>query len=192
MDWRTDLRVRDIGDQFMFGPALLVNPVLQSNANRRNLYLPDAPVWYDFWTGESRGGKREIDADAPLDRIPLYVRAGSILPLGPEIEYADEKPAGPIELRIYPGADGEFNLYEDSGDSYDYEHGAHSVIPVHWSESSRTLTIGDREGNYPGMPASIEMKIVFVTAGHGSGLESTANPDKLVDYAGEATSVHAP
>ena len=192
MDWRTDLRVRDIGDQFMFGPALLVNPVLQADATRRSLYLPDAPVWYDFWTGESRGGNREFDADAPLDRIPLYVRAGSILPLGPEIEYADEKPAGPIELRIYPGADGEFNLYEDSGDSYDYEHGAHSVIPVHWSESSRTLTIGDREGNYPGMPASIEMKIVFVTAGHGSGLELTANPDKLVDYAGEATSVHAP
>ena len=149
MDWRTDLRVRDIGDQFMFGPALLVNPVLQSDATRRSLYLPDAPVWYDFWTGESRGGNREIDADAPLDRIPLYVRAGSILPLGPEIEYADEKPAGPIELRIYPGADGEFNLYEDSGDSYDYEHGAHSVIPVHWSESSRTLTIGRSRGELP-------------------------------------------
>ena len=90
---------------------------------------------------------REIDADAPLDRIPLYVRAGSILPLGPEIEYADEKPAGPIELRIYPGADGEFDLYQDAGDGYDYEHGAHSVIPVHWSESNRTLTIGQREGN---------------------------------------------
>ena len=192
MDWRTDLRVRDIGDQFMFGPALLVNPVLQSDATRRSLYLPDAPVWYDFWTGESRGGNREIDAHAPLERIPLYVRAGSILPMGPEIEYADEKPGGPIELRIYPGADGEFNLYEDSGDGYDYEHGVYSVIPMHWSDSSRTLTIGDRQGNYPGMPAGIEMKIVFVTAGHGSGLESTANPDKLVDYAGKATSVHAP
>ena len=192
MDWRTDLRVRDIGDQFMFGPALLVNPVLQADATRRSLYLPDAPVWYDFWTGESRGGNREIDADAPLDRIPLYVRAGSILPLGPEIEYADEKPAGPIELRIYTGADGEFVLYQDAGDGYDYEHGVHSVIPMHWSESNRTLTIGQREGKYPGMPASIQMKIVFVTAGHGSGLESTPNPDKLVDYAGEATPVHAP
>jgi alpha-D-xyloside xylohydrolase len=192
MDWRTDLRVRDIGDQFMFGPALLVNPVLQSDATRRSLYLPDAPVWYDFWTGASQPGSREIDAETPLDRIPLYVRAGSILPLGPEIEYADEKPTGPIELRIYPGADGEFNLYEDSGDSYDYEHGAHSVIPLHWSESTRTLSIGQREGTYAGMPASMEMKIVFVTAGHGWGLESTANPDKLVDYAGEATSVHAP
>ncbi len=192
MDWRTDLRVRDIGDQFMFGPALLVNPVLQPDATHRALYLPDAPAWYDFWTGASTNGGREIDADAPLDRIPLYVRAGSILPLGPEIEYADEKPAGPIELRIYTGADGEFVLYQDAGDGYDYEHGVHSVIPMHWSESNRTLTIGQREGKYPGMPASIQMKIVFVTAGHGSGLESTANPDKLVDYAGEATPVHAP
>ena len=191
MDWRTDLRVRDIGDQFMFGPALLVNPVLQPDATRRSLYLPDAPVWYDFWTGESRGGKREIDADAPLDRIPLYVRAGSILPLGPEIEYADEKPAGPIELRIYPGADGEFNLYEDSGDSYDYEHGAHSVIPMHWSESNRTLTIGQQKGEYPGMPASMEMKVVLVSAGHGTGLEPTANPDKLVVYNGQLISVQA-
>ncbi|MGA8428316.1 MAG: TIM-barrel domain-containing protein [Candidatus Sulfotelmatobacter sp.] len=189
MDWRTDLRVRDIGDQFMFGPALLVNPVLQPDATHRALYLPDAPAWYDFWTGASTNGGREIDADAPLDRIPLYVRAGSILPLGPEIEYADEKPAGPIELRIYTGADGEFVLYQDAGDGYDYELGVHSVIPMHWSESNRTLTIGQREGKYPGMPASMEMKVVLVSAGHGTGLESTANPDKLVVYNGESISV---
>jgi alpha-D-xyloside xylohydrolase len=191
MDWRTDGRVRDIGDQFMFGPALLVNPVLQPDATHRALYLPDASAWYDFWTGASVNGSREIDADAPLDRIPLYVRAGSILPLGPEIEYADEKPAGPIELRIYMGADGEFDLYQDAGDGYDYERGAHSVIPIHWSESSRTLAIGNREGNYPGMPGSMEMKVVFVSAGHGTGLELTANPDKLVVYKGQSISVQA-
>jgi len=191
MDWRTDLRVRDIGDQFMFGPALLVNPVLQPDATHRTLYLPDAPAWYDFWTGASTNGSREIDADAPLDRIPLYVRAGSILPLGPEIEYADEKPAGPIELRIYAGADGEFVLYQDAGDNYDYEHGAHSVIPMHWSESNRTLTIGQRQGEYPGMPSSMEMKVVLVSAGHGTGLEPTANPDKLVVYNGQSISVQA-
>jgi len=189
MDWRADVRVRDIGDQFMFGPALLVNPVLQPGATHRTLYLPDAPAWYDFWTGASTNGRREIDADAPLDRIPLYVRAGSILPLGPEIEYADEKPAGPIELRIYTGADGEFVLYQDAGDGYDYEHGVHSVIPMHWSESNRTLTIGQREGEYPGMPASMEMKVVLVSVGHGTGLEPTANPDKLVVYNGESISV---
>jgi len=191
MDWRADVRVRDIGDQFMFGPAFLVNPVLQPDATQRALYLPDAPAWYDFWTGASTNGRREIDADAPLDRIPLYVRAGSILPLGPEIEYADEKPAGPIELRIYTGADGEFVLYQDTGDGYDYEHGVHSVIPMHWSESNRTLTIGQREGEYPGMPASMEMKVVLVSAGHGTGLEPTANPDKLVVYNGQSLSVQA-
>jgi alpha-D-xyloside xylohydrolase len=191
MDWRTDGKVRDIGDQFMFGPALLVSPVLQPDATHRALYLPDAPAWYDFWTGASQPGSREIDAEAPLDRIPLYVRAGSILPLGPEIEYADEKPAGPIELRVYTGADGEFDLYQDAGDGYDYEHGAHSVIPIHWSESTRTLTISNREGNYPGMPASMEMKVVFVSAGHGTALELTANPDKLIFYNGQSISVQA-
>ncbi len=189
MDWRTDERVRDIGDQFMFGPALLVSPVLQPDANRRTLYLPKAPAWYDFWTGTSQSGSREIDAEAPLDRIPIYVRAGSIVPLGPEIEYADEKPAGPIELRIYTGRDGEFDVYQDAGDGYDYEHGAHSVIPIHWSESTRTLVIGQRDGVYPGMPASIEIKVVFVSAGHGAGIEPTANPDRVVSYNGQSISV---
>ena len=189
MDWRTDAQVRDIGDQFMFGPALLVSPVLEPDASHRLLYLPNAPAWYDFWTGESQSGGHEINADAPLDRIPLYVRAGSILPLGPQIEYADEKPAGPIELRIYPGSDGDFDLYQDSGDGYDYEHGAHSLIPVHWSESSRTLTIGDREGSYSGMPTSIQINVVFVSTGHGSGVERVAKPDKTVEYAGKSVSV---
>jgi alpha-D-xyloside xylohydrolase len=92
-------------------------------------------------------------------------------------------------LRIYTGADGEFVLYQDAGDNYDYEHGAHSLIPIHWSESNRTLTIGQREGEYSGMPASMEMKVVLVSAGHGTGLESTANPDKLVVYNGESISV---
>jgi len=192
MDWRTDLKVRDIGDQFMFGPAILVSPVLQPDATRRTLYLPDSPAWYDFWTGASRKGGQEIEADAPLDRIPLYIRAGSILPLGPEIEYAGEKPAGPIELRIYTGVDGKFELYQDAGDSYDYERGSRSIIPLHWSESARTLTIGDREGSFPGMPASIQIKVVWVSAGHGSGLAPVANPDKIVEYTGKATSVQAP
>jgi alpha-D-xyloside xylohydrolase len=192
MDWRTDAKTRDLADQFMFGPAILVSPVLQPDASRRTLYLPDSPAWYDFWTGAPQRGGREIDANAPLDRIPLYVRAGSILPLGPEIEYADEKPAGPIELRVYPGADGKFEMYQDAGDGYDYEKGAHSVIPLHWSQSARTLTIGDREGRYPEMPASIQIKIVWVSAGHGSGVAPVANPDKIVEYSGQAISVQAP
>ena len=192
MDWRTDSNTHDIGDEFMFGPAILVSPVLQPNATRRTLYLPEAPAWYDFWTGASQQGGREIDADAPLERIPLYIRAGSIIPLGPEIEYTSEKPAGPIELRIYKGADGTFDLYQDAGDSYDYEKGAHSVIPMRWSESTKTLTIGDRNGEYPGMPASIQIKIIWVSAGHGASTAPVANPDKTVDYNGTAISVVEP
>ena len=190
MDWRTDEKVRNIGDQFMFGPAILVNPVLKADANRRSVYLPASPAWYDFWSGTPTEGDREIEADAPLDRIPLYVRAGSILPLGPDIEYADQKPAGPIELRVYRGADAEFNLYQDSGDSYDYEKGAHSVIPLHWSEATQTLTIGDRVGSYPGMPGRIEFKVVWVSAGHGAGIQQT-KADQIVEYEGKAVSIKA-
>ncbi|HEY4961064.1 MAG TPA: DUF5110 domain-containing protein, partial [Terriglobales bacterium] len=192
MDWRTDPKTRDVGDQFMFGPSILVNPVLAPNATRRTVYLPESPAWYDFWTGAPQQGGQEIDAIAPLDRIPLYVRAGSILPLGPEIQYASEKPAGPIELRIYRGADGTFNLYQDAGDGYDYEKGAHTVIPFRWSESTRTLAIGDREGAYSEMPAGIQINIVWVSTGHGSGLAAVANPDKTIEYTGNAVSIEAP
>lgn len=192
MDWRNDPEVRDIGDQFMFGPSILVNPVLEANATRRTLYLPDSPAWYDFWTGSSQAGGRQIESNAPLDRIPLFVRAGSILPLGPEIEYADEKPAGPIELRIYPGADANFEMYQDAGDSYDYERGAHSVIPLHWSQATRTLTIGGRQGSYPGMPAEILFNIVWVSDGHGAGAAPVANADMAVEYTGKEISVQAP
>jgi len=192
MDWRTDPKVRDVGDQFMFGPSILVSPVLEANATHRTLYLPDSPAWYDFWTGASQKGGREIEADAPLDRMPLYVRAGSILPLGPEIEYADEKPEGPIELRIYAGADANFELYQDAGDSYDYEKGARSVIPLHWSQATRTLTIGDRVGRYSEMPAKIQISVAWVSDGHGSGFAPVANPDKTVEYTGKAISLQAP
>ena len=192
MDWRTDAKVRDTGDQFMFGPSILVSPVLEADASRRTLYLPDSPAWYDFWTGASQTGGRETESIAPLDRIPLFVRAGSILPLGPEIEYADEKPAGPIELRIYTGADGDFDLYQDAGDTYEYVHGSHSVIPLHWSQATRTLTIRDRQGSYPEMPTMIQFNIVWVSAGHGSGGATVTNPDKTVEYTGKAISVQAP
>jgi alpha-D-xyloside xylohydrolase len=192
MDWRRDPNVRDIADQFMFGPSILVNPVLEPDASDRTLYLPDSPAWYDFWTGVSETGEHKLHAHAPLNRIPLYVRAGSILPLGPEIEYASEKAEGPIELRIYRGADGEFALYQDSGDSYDYEKGLHSIIPIHWSESRRTLTIGDREGNYPDMPAAMEFRIVWVSPSHGAGTAPEPHPNRTVEYSGKTISAHAP
>jgi alpha-D-xyloside xylohydrolase len=186
MDWRTDEKTWNIGDEFMFGPALLVNPVLKANATRRSVYLPASPKWYDFWTGDSTAGGKEIEAEAPLDRMPLFVRAGSILPMGPEIEYAAQNPGGPIELRIYRGADGQFDLYEDAGDSYDYEKGQHSVIPIRWNESASILTIGKREGAFPEMVVKRTFRIVVVGSGHGTGGEVTSKSDKEIDYDGTA------
>jgi alpha-D-xyloside xylohydrolase len=189
MDWRADEKTWNIGDQFMFGPALLVNPVLKADATHRSVYLPSSPKWYDFWTGVSTSGGKEIEAEAPLDRIPLYVRAGSILPMGPEIEYADQNPGGPIELRIYRGADGEFTLYDDAGDSYDYEKGQHSVIPIRWNDSAQLLTIGARAGSYPGVFEKRAFRIVLVASAHGIGGELTSKADKEIAYEGKEIKV---
>jgi alpha-D-xyloside xylohydrolase len=184
MDWRADEKTWNIGDEFMFGPAILVNPLLKANATRRSVYLPPSPKWYDFWTGVSTLGGQEIEAEAPLDRMPLYARAGSILPMGPEIEYAAQNPGGPIELRIYRGADGQFDLYEDAGDSYDYEKGQHSVIPIRWNDSASVLTVGRREGSFPEMVEKRTFRIVVVGSGHGVGEEVTSNSDKEITYQG--------
>ncbi|MBV9180944.1 MAG: DUF5110 domain-containing protein [Acidobacteria bacterium] len=192
MDWREDSKTHDISDEFMFGPALLVSPVLEQDASHRRVYLPESPVWYDFWSGASFEGSRDFEAEAPLDRIPVYVRAGSILPLGPEIEYSGEKPAGPIELRIYTGADGSFEFYQDSGEGYDYEKGAHSIIPMRWSQSTKTLTIGARKGQYPEMPPRVDFNIVWVSLGHGSGSGRVLNPDKIIPYVGKEVSFRQP
>jgi alpha-D-xyloside xylohydrolase len=160
--------------------------VLKEHATGRALYLPAGTGWYDFWTGERTAGGAEVNAVAPIDRIPLHVRAGSILPLGPVIEYAGQA-ADPIELRIYPGADGDFNLYEDEGDSYRYEHGAHAIIPIHWDDATRTVTFGARVGSYPGMAAGHTFNVVVVSNGHGVGGDVTATPDKVIQYSGSKT-----
>ncbi|MGA7340697.1 MAG: TIM-barrel domain-containing protein, partial [Terracidiphilus sp.] len=130
MDWRADPNVWNIGDEYMFGPAFLVSPVWKQGAQKREVYLPQAAAWYDFWSGERVAGGQELEVDAPIEKLPLFMRAGSIVPLGPEIEYTGQKLGAPVEIRIYRGADGEFDLYEDEGDSYRYEHGAYAVIPI--------------------------------------------------------------
>jgi alpha-D-xyloside xylohydrolase len=186
MDWRTDPRTWNLGDEFMFGPAILVNPVLKADATRRSVYLPAAAAWYDFWTGKLLNGSQEIEADAPLERLPLFVRAGSILPMGPQIEYAAEDPAGPIELRIYRGADGKFELYEDAGDGYEYEKGQHSVIPIRWDDLSSSLTLGAREGSFPGMAESRKFRVVLVAGGHGVGVDATGAANAEINYDGKA------
>jgi alpha-D-xyloside xylohydrolase len=124
--------------------------------------------------------------------MPLYIRAGSILPLGPEIEYADQMPTDPIELRIYRGADGSFDLYEDEGDNYNYEKGAYALIPIHWSEAARTLSIGDRKGQYPGMPEKHVFNIVWVAQDHGAGESVESKVDRVVQYHGQIVSIQAP
>ncbi len=188
MDFRTDRQAMNIGDQFMFGPDLLVNPVTRPGATSRRLYLPPTQ-WYDFWTGASQPGGRRLTASAPLSRIPLYVRAGSVLPLGPELQYAAQKPANPIELRVYPGADGAFTLYEDEGDNYDYQKGVYSTIAFRWNDARQTLTLGARHGKFPGMLQTRAFQIVFVAPGHGAGLAPTAHPDRVVHYSGKTITI---
>ncbi len=188
MDFRSDGRAQNVGDQFMFGPAFLVNPVTEPNASSRRVYLPQAK-WYDFWSGATVSGGRDIDAAAPPDRLPLYIRAGSIVPMGPDVEWATEKPADPIELRVYRGADGEFTLYEDENDNYNYEKGSYATIPFRWDDARRVLTIGDRQGQFPGLLASRTFRVVFVGERRGVGIEPSTTPDKVVKYSGKQITV---
>ena len=155
----------------------------------RKVYLPTGTAWYDFWTGDRLAGGQTIDAPAPLETMPLHIRAGSIVPLGPHLEYSNEKPADPIELRIYRGADGHFDIYEDEGDGHAYEKGAFATIPVDWNEARATLTIGARHGSFPGMLKRRRLRIVFVKAGVGAGVEPSPRADATVIYDGRPLTV---
>jgi len=188
LEFTSDAGATGISDQFMFGHALLINPVTTEGATQRNIYLPAGTDWVDFWTGKREKGGQSITADAPLAKMPIYARAGSIIPYGPRVESATAK-ADPIELRIYAGANGEFSLYDDEGDSYDYEHGAHSVIPMRWDDKDEKLTIGDRQGSFPGMLEHRTFHIVRVVDGHGTGIAPTSDADATIEYDGKATSV---
>jgi alpha-D-xyloside xylohydrolase len=182
-DFRGDPHTYNIGDQFMLGPALLVSPITQpmyyaaestqlnGTSKSRSVYLPQGANWYDFWTGKCFTGGQTIVADAPLDVIPLYVRAGSILPIGADIQHTGEGTGTPINLHIYPGQDGHFALYEDEDDNYNYEQGSFARIPIDWDDKSQRLTIGSREGSYAGMLMSREFRLILVSeditqAGH--------------------------
>jgi len=191
-DFRRDDNVLNLADQFMFGPAIMVNPVVQPAATNRDVYLPASQDWFDFWTGQRFTGGQHIQADAPLATLPLFVKAGSIIPLGPSVQYIGEKPADPMELRVYPGADGTFTLYEDEGDNYNYEHGVHATIPISWDEKSKTLTLGRRSGKFPGMLQQRKFRIVFVSPNHGIGGAVTESADVEVVYRGRALKISAP
>jgi alpha-D-xyloside xylohydrolase len=189
MDFRGDAKARDVSDEYMFGPAFLVSPVTIFKARSRAVYLPHAAGWYDFWTGTTVAAGKTIDAPAAYDSMPVNVRAGSIVPTGPEISYTDEKPADPITLWVYAGADGAFTLYEDDGLTYGYEKGAAARIPLRWNDATKTLTIGKREGSFPGMKKERTFDVVVVSKGKPVGFTFTPKADKTVRYAGAAVEV---
>jgi len=182
-DFRHDPIAYNISDEYMFGPAFLVCPVikpmyfaansipLKGVEKTRSIYLPSGCDWYDFWTGQRYAGGQTISADAPLETMPLYVRSGSIVPMGPEIQFADDQPDAPIELWVYPGRDGNFALYEDEGDSYNYERGSFATIHIAWNDGTRQLTLDNRQGSYPGMPVS---KVFRVVIAHGKPFDPLA------------------
>jgi alpha-D-xyloside xylohydrolase len=190
MDWPEDPRVRDIGDEFMFGPAFLVAPVSEPGATSRTVYLPRAPAWYDFWSGTRLDGGRAHDAAAPLDRLPLFVRAGSIVPLGPVVSYAQAEP-DVLEVRVYPGADGEFEWYTDAGDGYEYERGAHRVVAMRWDDTARTLTVAEAAGEYGEMPPHIRLRLVVVGEGHGAGADPAPESEAEALYQGKTVQLSA-
>jgi alpha-D-xyloside xylohydrolase len=151
------------------------------------VYLPKG-TWYDFWTGAKAEGGKYIDAEAPLEKLPLFVRAGSIIPMGPTMEWSTQKAADPIEVRIYAGADGDFTLYEDENDNYDYTKGQHATIPLHWNDAARTLTIGARQGSFPGMLQKHTFNVVVVGEQRGVGVNELA-AGRRIEYTGDRVEV---
>jgi alpha-D-xyloside xylohydrolase len=178
MDFPADEAGRGRADEYLFGPAFLVAPVTTLGARDREVYLPAGADWYDFWTGARLRGGRTVQAPAPFDSLPVYVRAGSIVPVGPDLEYTGEKAADPITLRVYTGADGHFSLYEDDGLSYGYERGEFARIDIAWNEARHVLTIGRRQGSFAGMPARRTFNVVLI-----SPRARPAAPTRIV-YAG--------
>jgi alpha-D-xyloside xylohydrolase len=189
MDFADDKTAREIDDQYMFGPAFLVSPVTAYQVRNRTVYLPEKSDWYDFWTGAKISGGQTIAAAAPYDAIPLMVRTGSIVPIGPKIQYVAEKPADPITLYVYTGADGAFSLYEDQGTNYDCEKGQFSRIPIEWNDKTKMLTLGKRAGNFSGMLKDRTFEIVFVSKEKPVGFSFTPKPDRTVQYHGDAIEV---
>jgi alpha-D-xyloside xylohydrolase len=208
MDFPKDKNALNINDQFLFGKSLLVSPVTEamyikpavagkesfyveafSTVKTRETYLPGGFACYDFWTGEKLQGGTKVKKETPLDVIPLYVKAGSILPVGPEVQYAEEKKWDDLEIRVYPGADGSFVLYEDENDNYNYEKGVHATIPFSWEDKKKTLTISERKGSFPGMLHSRKFNLVIVNPGKGGGEQPVPQPDKVITYTGKKVTI---
>ncbi|SDQ81064.1 TIM-barrel domain-containing protein [Pseudoxanthomonas sp. CF125] len=188
MDFTSDPQARSLPDQYMFGPSLLINPVTQAKAGTRTVYLPGQSAWYDFWTGHRYAGGSVVTVATPLDLLPIYARAGAIVPMGPVVSHAEEGANAALEIRVYRGADGAFTLYDDEGDGQGYQKGRRATIDLRWDEAQHSLTIGARRGRYPGMPRERIFNIVWVGEQSGAGL-AAGPPDQVVRYTGQETVV---
>jgi alpha-D-xyloside xylohydrolase len=201
MDFPADKKVWNIDNEYMFGRSMLVCPVTdsmytsRSNGNtavdlntikKQKLYLPNGTAWFDFWTGEKLQGGQEVEKETPIDIMPLYVKAGSIIPMGPFQQYTNEKSGDTLEIRIYEGADGNFTLYEDEGDNYNYEKGKFATIDFAWNDKARTLTIKDRKGSFAGMHQNKIFNVVLVNRNNGAGMAIPTKIDKVIQYKGKA------
>lgn len=184
MDFPSDSSILNINNEYMFGNSLLVNPVCKYKQTSRSVYLPQGAGWYDFYTGEFYTGGQEINASAPYERIPVFVKAGSIIPFGPDVQYTSEKKADTLILNVYTGADAKFNLYEDEGTNYNYEKGNYSVIPVQYNEATHTLTIDHRTGSFEGM-LNKRVFLLNVISNTKSKFLDFNSYDKLVRYDGK-------
>ena len=185
-DFRLDKEALKAEHQYMFGKAFLINPVTKPKVKKWSTWLPGKKErWYSFWSGKEYAGGEQVETDITLQHIPVFVRGGSIVPLGPVKQYADAPSDDPLEIRVYPGRDAEFTLYDDAGDGYDYEQGAYSIIPLRWDNHKKVLTIADRVGRFTGMPDNIKMNVVC-TPNVNSG---SAKP---VDYNGKKTQIKLP
>ena len=180
MDFNGDTAAVKSQYQYMFGKSVLTAPITEPNVTKWDVYLPKSAGWFDFWTGKHFNGGQTVKTDAPLDKIPLFVKAGSIIPMGKIIQYAGEKSADTLEIRVYKGADAKFDLYEDERDNYNYEKGKYSIISFKWDEKRQTLTIGDKQGNYPGDLKKRIFNIVLVTENKGFGTNTSSTVKKIL------------
>ena len=188
MDFPTDAKAVQQEYQYMFGKSFLVAPITAAGVTEWDVYLPKAVAWYDYWTGKRYTAGQTVKAAAPQDKIPVFVKAGSIVPMAKQMQYTGEKSLDVLEVRVYKGADGTFSLYEDKGDGYDYEKGAYTTIPFKWNEKTQTLAIGARAGGYTDYLKSRTFNIVVVGNNNGGGI-AEGTPAKKITYTGKPVSV---
>ena len=189
MDFNGDKEVENIGNQWMFGPALMACPVGYYKARNRSVYFPKQCGWYDFYTGEHYDGGQHLVVDAPYEKIPVFVREGAIIPFGPAMEWCDEKPAELINLYVYEGQDGSFQLYEDEGTNYNYEKGKYATIEIAYNDADKTVSFGKRNGAFKGMLKNRRFNVVLVKKDQPRDLNLDNPEGKMVQYSGKAVSV---